>query len=45
MSLEKLTDRYREQEQQQVNTEEQRQADDLTSQRFVWSARQNMDMA
>ena len=45
MSLEKLTDRYREQEQQLVNTEEQRQADDLTSQRFVWSARQNMDMA
>ncbi len=45
MSLEKLTDRYREQEQQQLNTEEQRQADDLTSQRFVWSARQSTNMA
>ncbi|MDF1690913.1 MAG: flagellar export protein FliJ [Zhongshania sp.] len=45
MSLEKLTDRYRAQEQQQLNTEEQRQADDLSSQRFVWSARQSSDMA
>ena len=45
MSLEKLTDRYREQEQKIVNTEEQRQADDLSSQRFVWSARQSIDMA
>ena len=43
--LEKLTVRYTGQEQHPVNTEEQRQADDLTSQRFVWSARQNMDMA
>jgi len=45
MSLEKLTDRYRAQEQQQLNAEEQRQADDLSSQRFVWSARQSSDMA
>jgi flagellar FliJ protein len=45
MSLEKLTDRYREQEAKQLNTEEQRQADDLSSQRFVWSARQSTDMA
>jgi flagellar FliJ protein len=40
MSLGKLTDRYREQETQQVNKEEQRQADDLSSQRFVWAAQQ-----
>lgn len=45
ISLEKLTDRYREQEAKQLNTEEQRQADDLSSQRFVWSARQSTDMA
>jgi flagellar FliJ protein len=40
MSLGKLTDRYREHEMQQVNKEEQRQADDLSSQRFVWAAQQ-----
>lgn len=45
MSMQKLTERYVRQELCQAEATEQRLADDLSSQRFVWSMRQNNAMA
>ena len=45
MSMQKLTERYVKQELYQAETTEQRVADDLSSQRFVWSMRQSNAMA
>lgn len=45
MSMQKLTERYVQQELCQAEATEQRLADDLSSQRFVWSMRQNNAMA
>ena len=45
MSMQKLTERYIHQELCQAEATEQRLADDLSSQRFVWSMRQNNAMA
>jgi flagellar biosynthesis chaperone FliJ len=43
--MQKLTERYVQQELCQAEATEQRLADDLSSQRFVWSMRQNNAMA
>ncbi|CAA0099784.1 flagellar export protein FliJ [Zhongshania aliphaticivorans] len=45
MSMQKLTERYLHQELCQAEATEQRLADDLSSQRFVWSMRQSNAMA
>lgn len=45
MSMQKLTERYVDQELRQAEATEQRSADDLSSQRFVWSMRQNSALA
>ncbi|CAA0090724.1 Uncharacterised protein [Zhongshania aliphaticivorans] len=45
MSMQKLTDRYRDQERREADVVEQRTADDLSSQRFVWAMRQDNVMA
>lgn len=45
MSMKKLTERYVHQELCEAEASEQRVADDLSSQRFVWAMRQNNAMA
>ena len=45
MSMQKLTERYLKQELYQAEITEQRQADDLSSQRFVWAMRKDNAMA
>jgi flagellar FliJ protein len=45
MSMQKLTERYVHQELCEADANEQRIADDLSSQRFVWAMRQNNAMA